>query len=234
MRSAAYSKFDGNSNDYNGWSSIGAARAAVSGSELEASVWFQGTELGRSSDISILFYLRDAAGEEDYSDFTVGMDTGVLAVRQRDPVGTGDGATLPLELAAFGRQINLTSLRVSKAGSAGGGTVTLTGAGDPREAGFGGADAIFAGLGVSMAQDSRLLLSLRGQGFSGGPFGMYVPGPGALQANVHAVHGNNPRSVERGQPDDKLPRHALSKDRDGLSDVDIRVKDGVQGDATDL
>jgi len=191
VRSASYSKFDSTDiNDYNGWTSLGAARAAASGSQLEASIWFQGTELGRGSDASILFYLRNAGGEEDYSDFTIGLNTGVLAVKQRDPSAGGDGATVQLELGAYGRQVNFTQLRVTKAGSAGGGLVTLTGAGVSQDGSFGGNEALISGFVVGIPQDSKVLLSLNAHGFSGGAFGMYISGSNGLTATTggRAVH----------------------------------------------
>jgi hypothetical protein len=189
VRSASYSKFEGaNQNDYSGWTSLGAARAAAGGNKLEASIWFQGTDLSRTSDMSVLFYMRNAFGEEDYSDFSIGTTTGVLSIRQRDPVSGGDGATVMLELGAYGSQCTLTSLRVSKAGSAGGGTVTLTGPGVSRDTGFGGTDAILAGLSVNVPKDSKVLLSLNAHGFGGGAFGMYVPGPNAASG----LNGSRP------------------------------------------
>jgi hypothetical protein len=183
VRGASYSKWEGsNPNDYGGWASLGAARAAAAGSELEASVWYQGTDLNSGSEASILFFMHDSNGEQDYSDFTIGMNTGVLAVTQRDPAFGVDGGSLMLEVNAYGKPINMTSLTVSKLGNAGGGTVSLSGAGLDVQTGFGG-QATFAGFVLPIHQDTKVLLTVTASGMSG-TFGMYIAGPTSLTATT--------------------------------------------------
>ena len=189
IKSASYSKFDGgNANDYSGWTALGAAKAASSGSELEAQVWMgQDTGLARSSEASILFYMRDANGQEDYSDFTVGMTTGVLAIQQREPVLRGGELQLDLTVTAYGMsEINMTSMAITKLGSGGGGSLTLSSPGNPSQ--FFGGVTTFTGI-VTFPQEQPRSLTVSASGASG-TYSMAVASQTAVTASGrgHSVH----------------------------------------------
>ncbi|MEM4728545.1 MAG: hypothetical protein QXH42_02125 [Thermoplasmata archaeon] len=190
VKSASYSKFEGaNPNDYSGWKSLGAARAAVSGSELEAQVWFRDTGMSRNSEVSILFYLRDSNGEEDYSDFTIGMSTGVLSVRQREPSLGGGGGSLVLDLTAHARTINVTSITVTRFGSGGGGMLQLSGPGGLERTASFAATGSLTGFVLTVERDRTVSVTLYATGMTG-VFGMGLASPTAVTAstNGRTVH----------------------------------------------
>jgi hypothetical protein len=185
-----YSVWNGTSpDDYGGWSALGTPLAAAAGSELESSLWYSGTPLSAGSGASLLFYMRDAAGAEDWSDFSIGPSPGVLSVRQQPPVPAPGGGSLALELEAHGRGMTLESLTVQRFGASTGGMATLEGV-SLRLGGTFGNQVTFTQINGTLTSGSRLLLTVNVTGVCG-TFGMGI----TSSRSVAASSGGAPAQV---------------------------------------
>ena len=106
--------------DWNHWDEMGTVDAAAEGTELETQISFRSLFMDENDEVDVLFYMQSWDHFEDFSDYVISNEEGVLVVTQQG-IGWGvfagsSNRILELELRAVNADITLNGIRLTRRG----------------------------------------------------------------------------------------------------------------------